>query len=359
MTVLDRHLLRMVLLPTVIGTVLTLLVYSAFALASLLRDSALAAAPISTLMLLVGVRDLIALQVILPSAFFLSMIMAQGAWHRDREAYACYANGIAPERVERPLIVLAALIALVVAGLSLGARPWSYQLAYTLEERMTELSSDVLQSGTFYRWSDQLVLRADAIDATAPTEAPRLLRVFAAQREGDSFRIIRAARAHISAIGADRRQTLEFQDGTLHELGTADGSRRVTAFASLVYQTNPGESRRALHRRTQPLGKLLDSDLAKDRAEAQWRLTLPVVTFLIGMIAIRLGHVRPLQSTYGRLALGIAIYVVIFNGVNLLTSAVEQEQLASTPGLYLLVPLLIAFWFMLTRMSAFTLRPAP
>ena len=39
MTVLDRHLLRMVLLPTVIGTVLTLLVYSAFALASLLRDS--------------------------------------------------------------------------------------------------------------------------------------------------------------------------------------------------------------------------------------------------------------------------------------------------------------------------------
>ncbi|MGA1370346.1 MAG: LptF/LptG family permease [Pseudomonadales bacterium] len=359
MTVLDRHLMRLVLVPTLIGTALTLLVYSAFALASLLRDSALASAPIGKLLLLVGVRDLIALQIILPSVFFLSMIMALGAWHRDREAYACYANGVAPPRVERPLILLAALVAAIVAGLAMGARPWSYQLAYKLEERMTDLTSEVLQSGTFYRWSDQLVLRADAVDETAGADAPRLLRVFAAQRDGASFRIIRAARAHISNTGSDRRQTLEFLDGTLHELDTADGSRRVTAFESLVYQTNPGESRRAMHRRTQPIARLLNSPLPKDRAEAQWRMTLPVVTFLIGLIAIRLGHVRPLQSTYGRLALGIAIYVIIFNGVNLLTSAIEQEQLPSNPGLYLMLPLLLVFTFLLSRMPAFTLRPSP
>ena len=49
MKTLDRYLMTMVLVPTIGGTVLAVLVYSAFALATLLRDPALASAPISTM----------------------------------------------------------------------------------------------------------------------------------------------------------------------------------------------------------------------------------------------------------------------------------------------------------------------
>jgi lipopolysaccharide export system permease protein len=355
MKALDRYLIRMVLAPTVGGTLLALLVYSAFALASLMRDSTLASAPLATMAMLVGVRDLIALEIILPSAFYLSTIMAFGAWHRDREAYACYANGVSPLRVEAPLIALALVVAALVAVVSLHARPWSYKLSYSLQEQITQLTSELLQPGTFYRWNDQLVIHAQRVHEMEP----RLEGVFAAQREGESFRIIRSQRARISPPDAENRQLLEFLDGDIHELSTEDGSRRQTSFERLVYQTQPTESRRAMHRRTLPFDQLMQSASPKDRAEAQWRASIPIITFLIGLMAIRLGHVRPLQSTYARLGIGIALYVLIFNGVNLLSSAVEQGQIPEWPGLYAIIPVLLIVYAAMTRMPALTLRPRP
>jgi lipopolysaccharide export system permease protein len=355
MKTLDRYLMRMVLAPTLGGTLLAVLVYSAFALASLLRDSSLASAPLTTMAMLVGVRDLIALEIILPSAFYLSTIMAFGAWHRDREAYACYANGISPGRVERPLVVLAVLLALLVAVLSLHARPWSYKLSFSLQERITQLTSELLQPGTFYRWNDQLVIHAQQVH----DQEPRLEGVFAAQRDGDGFRLIRSERARISPPDVENRQLLEFLHGDIHELSTEDGTRRQTSFERLVYQTQPTESRRAMHRRTLSFTQLMESQSPKDRAEAQWRATIPVVTFLIGLIAIRLGHVRPLQSTYARLGIGIALYVVIFNLVNLVQSAVERGQIPEWPGLYSIIPVLLVVYVAMTRLPALTLRPRP
>jgi lipopolysaccharide export system permease protein len=353
MKALDRHLVRMVLVPTFGGTLLAVLVYSAFALASVLRDTSLASAPLSTIAALVGVRDLIALEIILPSAFYLSMIMAFGAWHRDREAYACYATGISPRRVEAPLIVLAAVVALLVGALTLQARPWSYQLSFSLQERVSQLTSELLQPGTFYRWNDQLVIHARHVYDTEP----RLAEVFAAQREDDTFRVIRSQRAQISRPDAENRQTLEFFDGQIHELGVSGGGRRQTEFDRLVYETQPAENGRSMHRRTLDLQTLLDSGAPKDRAEAQWRAAIPFVTFLIGLMAIRLGHVRPLQSTYARLGIGIGLYVVVFNVVNLLSSAVERAQIPAWPGLFWILPALIVGYFAMVRIPELNLRP--
>jgi lipopolysaccharide export system permease protein len=354
MKVLDRYLIRMVLAPTVGGTLLAMLVYSAFAIAALLRDSALAAAPFSTLLALVGARDLIALEIILPSAFYLSLIMAFGAWHRDREAYASYATGVSPARVEAPLILLTLLVAMLVAVLSLHARPFSYRLSFTLQEHLTQLTSELLQPGTFYRWNNQLVIHARRVHETEP----RLEDVFAAQRQPDRFHIIRSARARIAPPDQDNRQLLEFLDGDIHELMIGDGAQRQTSFERLVYQTNAGESSRAMHRRTLTLRQLLETGGPKDIAEAQWRTCIPAVTFLIGLMAIRLGHLRPLQSTYARLGIGIGIYVVVFNLVNLLSSAVERGQIPPWPGLYGILPVLALVYFGMTRIPALNLRPA-
>lgn len=353
MKALDRYLLRMVLAPTIGGTLLAMLVYSAFAIAALMRDASLASAPLSTMAALVGVRDLIALEVILPSAFYLSVIMAIGAWHRDREAYACYATGISPTRIEAPLIGLALFVAILVGVLSLEARPWSYKLSYTLKERLTQLTSELLQPGTFYRWNDQLVIHARRVNESEP----RLEGVFAAQREDDRYHIIRSQRARISAPDDENRQQLEFLDGDIYEMLLGDGTQRHTSFGRLVYQTDAGESSRANHRRTLPLGELLASGSTKDLAEAQWRTTMPIVTFLIGLIAIRLGHVRPLQSTYARLGIGIGIYVLVFNLINLLTSAVERGQMPAWPGLYVIVPVLLVVYVIMSRMPGLNLRP--
>jgi lipopolysaccharide export system permease protein len=355
MTTLDRYLVRMVLGPTIAGILMVSLVYSAFVIAALLRDDTLAGVPFPTMLSLVGVRDLIALEIVLPSAFYVSMIMSFGAWHRDREAYAAYASGISPARVEAPLVALSLFVALIVAGMTLHVRPWSYGLSFTLQERMTQLTSELLQPGTFYRWSPHLVIHAQRVRDTEP----RLEGVFAARRAEDRFQVIRSDRASISVPDAESRQFIEFLDGEIYELLTGPGKHRETHFARLVYHTDDAGGDRGMHRRTTSTRELLDAGTLKEIAEVQWRFCIPAVTFLIGLIAIRLGHLRPLGSTYGRLGIGILIYIVVFNLVSLLSGAVESGQVPPWPGMYSVIPLLLVIYLVMTRMRGLNLRDPP
>ena len=334
MTVLDRYLLRQVLGPLAAGVMVVLVLYSAFSATALLREASATGISFHTLLQLTLVRNLIALEVILPSAFFLAIIVGFAAWHRDREAYAAYAVGISPGRVAAPLLVLGLLVAGVVACLSLLVRPVAYQSSYALQEKMLQLAADVMQPGRFYRWNEQLVIYA----ARVADGSPRLLEVFAAQRTGSLMQVIRSERAHVAAPDPEERQEVRFYNGVLYELAP-NGRATETRFATLKFATDgTREEGGRMKRRAEPHASLVASDWSKAKAELQWRYNLPLMTLALAFVAVRVGRARPGQSLYARIALGTVIYVLVFNLFNVAIAAVENEQLPAVPGVFL-VPL--------------------
>jgi len=355
---LDRYIIRQVLTPAVAGLLLLVLLFTAFTSVQLLRSAALGNLPAADVLALVIAHDLSALEVLVPSAFFAALIMVSCTWHREGEPYALYASGASPDRLSRPLRLLALAVAICVAVLSIYGRPYSYVLRYDISERAANLTSQHMAPQRFYRWDRNFVIQAEQIHR----EAPNLAGVFArAEPEGKPL-VLKAEAGQISEMDDDRQQTLTFIDGTSYEIspgGSAVGAAapdRITRFERLVYRAQRPPSDALSKRRARSTWELASATAPKDIAEFQWRLCMPMISFLVALMAIELGRLRPKQSPYARFTVAIVVYALVFNLSSITTSAVENGLLPRYPGVYTAVLIMLAFYFVLRRIPRLTLR---
>jgi lipopolysaccharide export system permease protein len=341
-SVIDRYVSRGVIVRTLAGFALLVALVSAYYASLLLRDAAMARVPSQHVLALLGLRDIIASEVILPTALFGAVLVTLTYLHRDREAYAMYAAGIAPERIARTMWVLAILFSLGVAGLSTFARPWAYRTGYELQQEGSTLNASSMRPGKFYPWGDDLVLSAGSIEPAAE----RLDKVFLQRRIPGITHVIRADRGRILAAD-EERQRIELESG--HGYWLADdgsGLDREAKFTKLVYFARaPNEPTKALGRRARSTLELSTSTAPRDIAEFQWRFTMPLIALFVTMIATRLGRVLPGRSPYPRFAAGIVLYAVVFNLGTLARTWVEAGVVGPVPGLFWVPALLvIAYW---------------
>lgn len=371
MLTLDRYIIRQVLVPTVMGLALLLLLFTAFTSVQLLRSAALGNLPARDVLALVIAHDLSALEILVPSAFFAALIMVGCTWHREGEPYALYASGASPDRLSRPLRLLALVVALCVAILSVYGRPYSYVLRYDISERATNLTSRHMAPQRFYRWDANFVIQAEDIQR----RQPNLTGVFArAEPEGRPL-VLRARAGQISETDDDRMQTLTFIDGSSYEIATragtdgavptgpeagddsvAPGPDRITRFERLVYRVQRPPSDALSKRRARSTLELATASAPKDIAEFQWRLCMPMIAFLVALMAIELGRLRPKQSPYARFAVAIVVYALVFNLSSITTSAVENGLIPRYPGVYTAVLVMAIFYLLLRRLPRLTLR---
>lgn len=360
MLTLDRYIIRQVLVPTVAGLALLLLLFTAFTSVQLLRSAALGNLPAQDVLALVIAHDLSALEVLVPSAFFAALIMVGCTWHREGEPYALYASGASPDRLSRPLRLLALVVAACVAVLTIYGRPYSYVLRYDISERAANLTSEAMAPQRFYRWDANFVIQAEDI----LRNEPNLAGVFArAEPEGRPL-VLKARAGQISEMDDDRQQTLTFIDGASYEIGdgeagAGDGARqpdRVTRFERLVYRVQRPPSDALSKRRARDTWELASASAPKDVAEFQWRLCMPIISFLVALMAIELGRLRPRQSPYARFTVAIVIYALVFNLSSITTSAVENGLLPRYPGVYTAPLVMLAFYFVLRRIPRLSLR---
>lgn len=365
MLTLDRYIIRQVLVPTVLGLALLVLLFTAFTSVQLLRSAALGNLPARDVLALVIAHNVSALEVLVPSAFFAALVMVTCTWHREGEPYAFYASGASPDRLSRPLRFLALAIALCVAVLSIYGRPYSYVLRYDISERAANLTSRQMMPQRFYRWEADFVIQAQEI----LPEAPNLSEVFARAATDGRMVVLRARHGQISETDEFRRQTLTFIDGASYEIGPRDPPQnadpvagagapadRITEFERVVYRAQRPPTDVLSKRRARSTWELASATGLRDLAEFQWRLTMPGVAFLVALIAIELGRLRPKQSPYARFAVAIVIYALVFNLSNITTTAVENGMLPTFPGVYTALVVMLMFYFGLRRMPRLTLR---
>ncbi|MCZ6887289.1 MAG: LPS export ABC transporter permease LptF [Gammaproteobacteria bacterium] len=356
MLTLDRHLIRQVSIPMVGGLGVLLLLFTAYNAANLLRDAVSGQVASEHVLLILTIRDLIALEVLLPTAFYLSAVLAVATLHRDREAFAAYAAGISPNRCVRGLWVLSAIIAILVAGLSNYARPWAYETRYELAKQASELLVENMQPGRYYTWQDDLVITAARVRA----EDGELQEVFAQNRAAGTINVVRAKRGRIQPERTASGHWFLFEDGTSYQIDLAGRQDRTSRFGRFYYrappaaQTSPAEKRRA--RSTRLLSK---SEKVKEIAEFQWRMTVPLVAFLIGLVGIQLGRTQPGRTPYTRLTIAVVVYAVVFNAAQVVRIAIENQQIPIYPGMYS-VPAAVAIGLVLmSRIPRLSLsRPA-
>ncbi len=133
--IIDRHISREIIRPFCTGLGLLVLIFIGFSAARQLTLAASGQLDMLTALKLVSLNTLITLEILLPSAFFFSVLSAIGRLYRDSEMSALYAAGVSRARILQAVLKLALVIALTTGLMSTLGRPWAFRPSHASESQ--------------------------------------------------------------------------------------------------------------------------------------------------------------------------------------------------------------------------------
>lgn len=351
---IDRYLVREVAVPMAAVSVALVAVFATYSSSDYLAEAVEGLIPVDIVLYLIALKTTIALEVLLPTALYFSVVIGFGRLYSDYEMTALSASGVSDGRIVKAALRLALVVALAVACVSLLLRPWAYQTSYRLEAQ-AEASFDIskLQAGRFYETKrGGRIIFVEHIDR----EAERMDGVFVQRERLGATQVLYAQHAH-QAKSADGQPLWTLRDGYAYELDRTGTDDRTGRFDELILNLaeeaspNVGAKRKAAS-----TGELARSADPKDTAEFQWRLSMPFATLLLAVLGVVLSRAAPRQGRYGRAVAAVLVYAVYYNLSALAKSLVEQGQVGPVPGLWWINGLLaLGLWAVLWQ----RVRPGP
>ncbi len=332
--IIDRHLSLEILRPFCMGLGLLVMIFVGFSAAQQLSAAAEGQLDMLTAFQLVGLSTLITLEILLPSALFFSVLAAIGKLYRDSEMSALYAAGVSRARVLEAVLKLALVIALVTGVISVLGRPWAYRTSYALEaQAAAEFDLKKMAAGEFVNveGSDYTFIAGD-VDLDAGLHKD----VFLQKTYDDAGRtdIVVAKSAAMPTLNPGQAMQATFYDGYNYLLDNRNGQDITVEFGEMIVHLPNEEAQERYRRKAATTLDLSRSDEAKDIAEYQWRITTPLATVLLALLAVPLARTAPRESRFRSMSTAIVAYVALFSLVSVVRTFMEQDKLGPMPGLW-------------------------
>ncbi|RLA53059.1 MAG: LPS export ABC transporter permease LptF [Gammaproteobacteria bacterium] len=332
--IIDRHLSWEIVRPFCTGLGLLILIFIGFSSARQLSFAAQGQLDISTAFQLIGLNTLITLEILLPSAFFFSVLAAVGRLYRDSEMTAYYAAGVSRARILEAVLKLALVIALITGFISVLGRPWAYRTSYALEAA-AEAKFDLKQmaAGQFVNLggSDYTFIAKD-IDLARGLHK----NVFLQKDHPKAHRteIIVAESASLPTLNPGEAMQAQFYNGYNYLLDRHRRQDMSLKFKELVIRLPNEEAREHYRRKAETTLNLAASSEPRDIAEYQWRITTPLATVLLGLIAVPLARSAARESRTRNFFIALLVYITLFSMISVTRTWIEQEKLQALPGLW-------------------------
>ena len=164
--IIDRYIMREIIKPTVAVCAALVFIYGCYMATRYLADAVSGQLPGTTVIILILLRIAIALEVLLPTTLYLSVVIALGRLYKDSEMTALFACGVSTSRIMRPVFFVSLIIVAIVFSLSLYIRPWAYNQFFRLKaQAKANFDLTRMKSGTFYRIENgESVIFAEKVD---------------------------------------------------------------------------------------------------------------------------------------------------------------------------------------------------
>ncbi|MCP5128025.1 MAG: LPS export ABC transporter permease LptF [Pseudomonadales bacterium] len=332
--IIDRHISLEILRPFVLGFGLLVLVFVGFSAARQLSAAAAGQIEMLTAFKLVGLNTLVTMEILMPSAFFFSVLSAIGRLYRDSEMSALYAAGVSRARIIEAVLKLALVIAVLTGIISVFGRPWAYRTSYELESRAAaEFDLKKIATGEFVNMSgsDYIFIATDL-----DLEHGRHVGVFLQKTYEKAGRteIIIAEAAELPVLNPGQAMQAEFFNGYNYLLDLRKTQDVTLKFDNLIVRLDNQEAQAQYRRKAETTINLARSDEPRDIAEFQWRVTTPLATVLLALMAVPLARSAPRESRMRNVLIAVGIYIGLFAMTGLVRTAIEQGRLGEIPGLW-------------------------
>lgn len=339
-TLIDRLLFREVFKAlAVISLVISLLLLANY-LVRFLGKVAEGAFSSDVMFTLVGLDMLRIFGMLIPPAFFFSILWVLGRMYRDSEMLALEAAGIGTLRIYRSFALSAIPLALLVTWLVMSVLPWAKTLSDEIKnDQKNTIQIAGLQPGNFTEFGHGgLVIYTGDISE----DGKYLEEVFVQHRRHGDLSLIVSDRAYRYQDEESGHQYIVLTDGDRYvgEPGSAEYSiGQFKEYALRLPTGRGGEVKRTL--RLASWQELLAADTLSHSTEFQYRLSYPLAVFAFTFLSIPLARSLPRQGVYGRIGLAVLVYFIYINLQELAHKWMEKGDSPEILGMWW-VPLTMA-----------------
>lgn len=338
MRIIERYISRELLIPFMVVIAILVGLFASFSSARLLAGAVTETLGFSAMIKLVSLKTLIALEVLVPIAFYVSVIIGLGRLNKDHEINVLRAVGISSRRIIFIVLMVAIPVGIISGILSIYVRPWAYAESYILDAQAeAELNTSRFQAGRFYGsdGSGRVVYVGKKDDADK-----QMKDIFHYVRKNNNSEIIISKQAQQQQITAQQRPNIQLSGGRIYQFNHNKEQDSLIEFEKLTYFTD-SDSVVNYRRKAATTAQLWGSDKPREIAELQWRLSRPFATILLALIAVSFIRTAPRQDkgdkTYFIAAMVFAIY---YNLTGLAQTWVEQGVVGKMPGIWWLYVLM-------------------
>lgn len=339
MKIIERYITRELLIPFVVIVVILAGLYASFISGRFLAGAVTESLGVMAMLKLVLLKTIISLDVLMQLALYVAIVIGLGRLHRDQEINVLRSAGVSDRRIIYAVLMVAIPVGIIIGLLSIFVRPWAYQENFALNAQAeAELNTDRFQAGRFYGSEDSgRVIYIQSKDG----DGKQMKNVFHYVNKGNSSEIILAKAAHQQQFQLGQRSQIHLSDGFVYRFMHSATRDTVAQFEKLVYFTDKGNAVKNYARKAATTVFLAESDQPRDIAELQWRLSRPIGTILLALIAISFTRASPRQDKGEKhlfaAAMVFALYYILSG---LAQTWVEQGTVGSLPGVWWLYALM-------------------
>ena len=291
---------------------------------------------------------------LVPLSLLLGILLAFGRLYKDSEMTAVMSAGLGPAQWYRPLLLVALPTTILTLYLTLFVVP---SVVEHRDEMMTEIKNRAELSSLFAgRFNQSREGNAIFFLESQSEEGKVMDHVFYQQVQESVAHvdIAKRARAHHDKNGRDY---MVMESGTHYEGQPGDGQYKITEYGEYgVYIPGSKDVAATLSVKALPSEQLWQSNVPRHQAELQWRLTVPVATLLIAMLALPLSQTSPRSGRYANLAWAVLLYLVYSNLLSLGKNWIIKERVSVWVGTWWVHILAMILLYLLLKSGGHVFR---
>ncbi|ROH85856.1 LPS export ABC transporter permease LptF [Pseudomethylobacillus aquaticus] len=282
---------------------------------------------------LLGFSMLKFLPMMLSLTLFLAVLLTLSRWHRDSEMVVWFTSGQGIASWISPVLRFAAPVVAVIALLSMFVTPWATMKGADFSNQLKSRDELATITPGVFKESRQAdrVFFVESFDELGNVVKNIFVQSVQHQRIG----IIVASRGH-RETAENGDNFLVMQQGRRYEGKPDTPEFTMTEFERYAIRIEAGEvKQKPPNTQAKSTMDLLQEEHdAKNVAEIQWRLALPISAFVLVLMAIPLSFVDPRSGRSANMMLALMIYVIYNNLLSIMQAWLSQDKISPMVGLW-------------------------
>ena len=335
--IIFRYLTREILLTMAAVTGVLLLVIMGSRFIRYFADAAEGDIPASILGTLMLFHLPGFLELILPLAFFLGILLAYGQLYLNSEITVLVACGTSPNRLLQVSLLPATLVALMVGLCSLWLTPaGALHNALMLEDQRSRVDFSALAPGRFQEFGSGRTAYMEGVS----DDGSEMRGVFISerQRRGDGTpeaAVTRAEGGYQTVDPETGSRFLVLADGARYSVDPGLHEAERLSFDIYAVRLSQAEDRRDFDSpEYATTAALFGDDSPRAQAQLQWRLGLPLMVFVLTLLAMPLSRVNPRQGRFAKLLPAIFLHVTYLSLLLAALDAIGRGSLSPAVGMW-------------------------